>query len=787
MQILHHLGTIRLRLKQAVFLIYIALFGYIAWFSFQEWERAGYLYSLLSSPGRAAAVFIGVLLLGLVFYRLCPLMERLSRLQGWRAACFPLAVIGVIFLIQLALLLAIGQTTFMYDPYRVFDEALRMLSSHTVSGTALEGYFSIYPNNIFFAILCYWLLLPASALGISDAGLMLLLQIVNAIAMDLAIWIGYRMMRRCAGGFPASLFLLLCFLNPLVYLWPGFAYTSTFSMPFIIGACNLFLLLLASLAKDSAAPQAAGQDKTPSADSAGRRPDCGSLRPILYAVLLGIVLMVGFRIRATVIITLIAGLICLLLPGLRIRRTLSCLAALILSLALSYAGTAAIQNAYVNFDYTDTAFPVVSWLAMGANPEYDGMFNTEDYYDTLHAPTKEEKEAINQEKLSSRLQELGLSGWLSLAGRKLVLTWADGSDDYVSYLNQYAHTGKLHTYLLEDKKDFILFYMQVMRVLLFLASILAAAFLLPSRRWRGDSSSSERMCLLLLCLNLIGGSAFHVLWETGELYSLCFSFLLFLAAAWGLAQCFSLPALSLPGIFRREFIRLRGRAVPAGIIPASIALVCTAAAAGWMWNHTDAFTAVPVSRHETAIAQRTYTNSEEPGLTAGETLTQTFQTDQAFNRVCLRVKNVSSEAKDSRYQISVVSEDGTPVLYTEVTGQDVFDYDYLYLSTADTVIPNGLTTYTITVGCMTGTSESSIAFLRYDTGSHDAYPGGSLAVSGEVQERADLNFLVYHSYEDMYFRPAAWYALCTLVTAGGCLLFLSFLLPSRRWTDKSIR
>ncbi len=772
MELLHSPGGLRRRLTQAVFLIYTGIFGYIAWFSLQEWERAGYLYSLLSSPGRACAVLLGCLLLGLVLYRLSPLARRAAALEGRAALWLPLAAIAVLFLGQLALLLAIGQTTFMYDPYRTFDEALRMLESHSLSGTALEGYFSIYPNNIFFTLLCYWLFLPASALGLTDASLMLLLQIVNALCMDLAVWLGFRMMRRFAGGFPAVLFLLLCLLNPLVYLWPGFAYTSTFSMPFFVGGCHLFLLLFQQLcsggageASASRPPQGGGtqaMDTGEAADGGGRA--LPRLRPgstaaaLLLSVLLGLVLCAGFRIRATVVIVLIAGLIAmLLLPRLRLRRAACCSAVLLASLALSYAGTAAIQSSYTRFDYSDTAFPVASWLAMGANEESDGMFNTADYYDTLNAPTKEEKTARNMEKLSSRLQEMGVTGWLSLAGRKLVRTWADGSDDYVSYLNQYARTGKVHTYLLEDKKDFVLFYMQAMRLFLFLASIAAACFALCRR--------DGAVLPLLLCLTLVGGSLFHVLWETGELYSLCFSFILFLAAAWGMAQLFSLPALQAK------------RHSP---VPAVLSLAAVSVCLAWMLLHTEAFTAAPLSRHETAIAQRTYTDSTEAGLTQGESLTQTFVTSQAFNRVCLRVKNVSPDARDSRYQISVVAEDGTPVLYTEVTGQDVFDYDYLYLSTADTVVPQGETAYTITVGCLSGTADSSVAFLRYDTGAHDAYPGGALSVNGQPQEKADLNFLVYHSYDDTYFRPAAWYGLCALTALGGSLLVLSFLLPYLR-------
>ena len=38
---------------------------------------------------------------------------------------------------------------------------------------------------------------------------------------------------------------------------------------------------------------------------------------------------------------------------------------------------------------------------------------------------KQKKKAVNEEKLRTRLEKLGIRGWLDLAGRKLVRTWAD--------------------------------------------------------------------------------------------------------------------------------------------------------------------------------------------------------------------------------------------------------------------------------------------------------------------------------------------------------------------------
>ena len=724
-------------------LIFTAAAAYITRFTFTEWDRAGFLYPLLSRAEQIAVIAAGVLLIA----ALCGIFLRfMASASEKKERFFTVLVFTILFAGQLLLICSIGQSTFMYDPYRVFDEALHMLSTHTVSGTVMEGYYGIYPNNIPFTLICYWILSIGSAFGLADTGLMVLLQILNALCMDLAVFLTFCILKNWCTGNAARLFLFLCLINPLVYLWPGFAYTSTFSMPFLMGALFLFLLLIHS-------------------DSKKSQIRCGAL--------LGLVLILGFKIRATVMITLIAAAIWALLgfAG-KLRALLPGFLALILSLAVSLSAFGAIQKHYVDFDYTDTAFPVVSWLAMGALEETDGMFNTQDYYDTRNAPTKEAKQTLNEQKLSRRLKDLGPSGILRLAGRKMVRTWADGTDDYVSYLNQYADTGKLHTFLLEDKKDFLVCYMQMMRCFLFLFTTIGSLLLLIRRKTPDRFLTEQEKPLLLLQLNLLGGTLFHVLWETGELYSLCFSFLLFALAAAGFDALYCRPSEARADT-SLSVHRFGGPA-------AAVLVLIAAGTAGWLFCHTADFIHTPVKRHDSVISQKTYTSSEQSGLTAGNTLEQTFCTDKPFNRVCVRVKNVLPEGRDSEYFVTVTSENGEVLLSQTVTGNDVFDYDYFYFGLDTQARPEDLTEYTIRITCLKGDESNSIAFLRYDTGNHDAYLPGTLSENGVAVNKADLNFMIYCSYEDTYFRPGSWYFLCAVLLLGELLLAVCYALQNRR-------
>ena len=356
-------------------------------------------------PGMVIAIGAGSLLLFLLFLALLPLLRKLSARQE---RLLLLGVLAVIFLGQPALIFGIHQSTFMYDPYRVFDEALHMQTTHTVSGTAMEGYYAIYPNNIPFTLLIYWIVRLGAGLGLTDTGLMVLLQMLNALCMDAAVFFTAILLKKYVSILSMRLFLVICLLNPLVYLWPGFVYTSTVSMPFIMGGLLLFLELF--------------QEERP-------------YRKNFLAVGLGIVVLVlGFQIRATVLITLIAGIIYFVLGVLpqtagrdsigtapdqkhtpTRKSTISSAIILLLSMAVTFSAWESIQRQYMNFGTTDTAFPVVSWLAMGL--EGDGMFNTQDYYDT------EKCRHCGREKSRQRRRDpvpgwkkLGIRGWLDLAG-----------------------------------------------------------------------------------------------------------------------------------------------------------------------------------------------------------------------------------------------------------------------------------------------------------------------------------------------------------------------------------
>ncbi len=744
-------------------ILFAGICAYIAWFALQYFERMEYLDVVLAKGEKiflmAAGVCFTVALCVAFFWLERMAAEKLtSEKKRVLEILFVAGSLGILLLGQLVLIKAIAQSTFMFDSGRLYDEAVHMLESHTVDGSAMDGYLAIYPNNIPATILFYWILSAGAAFGLGEPQFMTLLQVGNALCMDGAVLLTYFILRGFVDRKCARMFFLLCLINPMTYIWGGFVYTTTYCMPFLMGALLLFLSLL--------------------------RENRGIFR-IWKGILLGGILAVGLRLRATLIITLLACGIYLFFERLSVfsfrteregktwkLKKYGSFLAFLFSLCMFFSALRAIENSYVKFDTTDTAFPVESWLAMGL--EGNGGFNGRDYYDTRNASTAQEKKKINRQKLCERLERLGVDGWLALAGEKMTFLWEDGTDTYRANLDQYVTHNGFHTYLMEDNADFLALLMQIMRAFCFLFAAIGAFV------WLFRNKKRERTELLtpvhLLQLNFIGGIFFHILWEDGELYSLSFTFLLFALAAWGITEC------------EKGIEEVRERKPALGYLSMGGTLILALFSVGifvGMGSHAIDFTETPIWRESFVIKQVTYSSVVQEALTEGNVLTQTFTTNQPFNMLAVRTSGAVAVEADSEYHVTLVDKTGRMLLELFFPGNTAYPMDYVYFPLDGVEEPIIFNDYILTITCIRGTPEGSIGFLRYDTGNHDAYLGGELYENGVPEEKADLDFNVFYKYESPYMEQRDFRLLrgsllagMGLITAG--MAFLSGYKPGKK-------
>lgn len=161
------------------------------------------------------------------------------------------------------------------DTSRVIDQAMAMADTQDGKLNNEMLYFARYGNNYPFTILLYYLYRIVRFFG---AGYFVpFLMILNTILIDISGVFAIKLVRMLRGNLWGIRIMVLFLLCPTTYVWLLFTYTNTFSMPFVMGILYFGI-------------------------KAMRRREHRILNIILAAILGA----VGFQIRATTIIPVIA-------------------------------------------------------------------------------------------------------------------------------------------------------------------------------------------------------------------------------------------------------------------------------------------------------------------------------------------------------------------------------------------------------------------------------------------------------------------------------------------------
>ena len=734
-------------------LLLLALFSlYIGIFAFWRWD-ASWLRELDTVPVQILFVLVFALFLCAALVLLARLIRRLPEksLKRLSFLCILLLAIGQL------VFLAVIQPQLRYDQLKVFDMAVEMLRTHTISGTYETGYFARYTNNYPLTILTYWFLLLLSNLGVPEAWFMPAVQLVNVGCITLSIWLGYLIFRELKGQRPAVFYLAVCVLCPLSYVWGGYFYTATASMPFLMGILYLYLRLRKSPDTDAQSSVSAKAKNRESKTTAQTR------RRILLCSLLGILAIWGFKLRATAVIALIAVCIDLVLrlwrqrkDGLfsllkaRVRSWALPGAAFLLTAALSLGLFSTAVNRYVAFDYKNTGFPMVHWVMMSAR--WDGAFDQNDELYTSSFETKEEKIEADLKVLKERISEAGPLGLISLAGRKLLNTWVDGTDSYLAE-NSYARYSKAYDYLLGDKSGFLTLYSQAFRALNMLVMGICAitAFVRLKKR-------KVLPPMFLIQLTVLGCMAFHLIWETNPLYSISFTFLCLILLSDGIYSLAGSEA-SAP-VLKKSWI---GGA--AGFAVLAILLVLG----------KKELVDTPIEAWDYSVNQYQYAGGSDGYVSSyDQSYVQTFTADKPFNRISIRAINTVGPYNQSAFTVKLTDENGAVIYENDRFLSGLVDQTSNYEFILDEIIPDGPTVYTLEISPGYIHGEDSLEFLSYNTGNCNMYAGGSLTVAGEEREKGDLAFAVYEYEVTTYFSLKQYLVLCAamLLLAAGLVFGL---------------
>lgn len=386
---------------------------------------------------------------------------------------------------QAILILAIdvGQIT---DPFIVNDQALSIAKGIENTIDSDMGYFAAYGNNYFVVVATIYFYKILMFFGISDFNFYF--ELLNVFMIDLTVFLLYKSVKICFNKQKATKYLFISVFNPLNYVMIFWFYTATYSMPLTVG----IIYLAISIWKD-----------------------CDSHKKINYfkVAVIAIISVLGYFLRPTVLIPLIAVFICFLLV-IRINkklmiRAVTFAAIFLITGVLVYSTVHYQVYKYVEDDSGN--FPLTHWVMLGLDKE--GRATSEAQFYTASFEGKEAKTEANIKEIKNKLKKMGVGGFLEHLAEKLQVTWTDGTADYVSRARQGTNFGELHSWIFGERDSFFIVFCQMFRVLtLGLAAVCIFVQIL----------NKKYDVRFLFSLTLLGVIVFYLIWEAKEAYSLPF-------------------------------------------------------------------------------------------------------------------------------------------------------------------------------------------------------------------------------------------------------------------------
>lgn len=438
------------------------------------------LYSNNSYAGSIVAMLLMAFLTAVVLF------------LGWRklGSCdrrFTVVLFASLVLLQIGFLLFVSHPMAISDPARVQNEALLMVQKRHGQMNMKDAYFQRYPNNHFIVVLFYYYYKILYFFGIHKVWIPTV--ILNMLCINAGILLSWLTAENWKGPSAANLLLGLFIICPTTYVWLTTVYTNTISFPFVMAV----IYLCQCLQKN------------------GGKRSC--------LILLGAVMAVGYWVRPTTIIPIIAVVIYSVLCMLRNRQRFMQKQYLVktgitaMIFLCCFAGCGKLVDRHVDQEKLTGQFPIEHWIMMGLNQESAGGFSRSDEAYTLSYATKAEKRAADVQRIRQRLSRMGVSGVGIQAAVKMFSVWALSDDDCFSKAEYASDFPGLYRYFMGDDNDWYLLFMQAFRFLTFV--FLTISILGQLRKKEIDES-------FIISLTFLGAVLFFILWEANRKYNVCF-------------------------------------------------------------------------------------------------------------------------------------------------------------------------------------------------------------------------------------------------------------------------
>lgn len=610
--------------KIILYLTSVLLLGCLGWIFIHAVCAVPQAKNIFKDKNMLPVIVAGTLFLLLLFLKLSVISRSWQKHTLLRGT----VVVFLMILILQFLYLYYVRYWVGYDNLLVLDEAWHMQKTGHISPDFYDSYFQRYPHNHPIVIVLYWALWAAGKLGIAD--LYWTPHLLGLVCMDTALVFMWKLTCETADVHRGFLLAVLSLLNPVIYIWMPWHYTTVSLLPFLLM--------------------------------------CG----------------------------------------------------------MTWTLTGAVRNHYADFDSSDKEFPPVHFVMMGVGE--DGTYKKQDVEFTEAISGEKEKTRANLQETEKRIRDLGGAGLLSLAGRKMLITWQDGSCGFQSEWLYPLKDSRIFQYICVERNDPFLCWAQIFYVLVLFLTIWGTI---------SDMRNGRTGVGLLMRLLLLGNILFYLGWEAQNRYSIGMNgVLLFLAAD------------ALDGLCA-EKAKTAGRSLQKLAEKKNVWRIMT----GTMAVILVVLLYRPLFTEETSWREFSVRNIYRAGknlenIVSGERVTQTFTASSAFDCILVQGYLKNGEVSDGGCQVEIQDETGKTLVSTFLTAQQIAE-NQLDLS-FEPVVPEKETVYTIVIEPRGIRKDHALQLYRFNS-SMDLYPNGKLSRNGK-EENGNLIFSVYQIKTGTIFR-----------------------------------
>ncbi|MBQ6686896.1 MAG: glycosyltransferase family 39 protein [Bacilli bacterium] len=595
-------------------------------------------------------------------------------------------IVFVLLILQFLLLLL---STFVISSIPQVDliHILTEINSLNHTGTILNNtYFSVYPNNRFLLILLYGLQ------KISPENSYVIFYLLSSVSITVMSYFTYKTVNKLYDINKGLLSLFICVLSPIFYLYVSYYYTDVLMLP--IASIIIYLIV--------------------------KNKDEENLKSnIIYGLVIGVLSIIGYKIRAVAIFLLVAYFVYLVFTK-NILFIIKKFLPIVVGAFITLFCIGQIENNFFPNVDANKEFPMTHWIMMGANKNNYGYYSQDDYNLSSSALTKEERSELNIKEIKNRIIGMTPYEMTRQLVVKLVSVWGKGDYSYQKYLELVNEFNPSYRYLLEDKNIVINYLLQFSKIVVMFMAILSLINIYKSNK------------VSIMAIALFGAVFFYIIWEVCPRYGLSF-----------------LPWLIIIGTNSYDALKEKCDKISLNkyfkytILGVTILLFILG------FNYYTS-----ISLKENMVAKDDVSKIKYVALNKDNYITQSLDLYDDFNKIRLKFK-YTEQSLDDTYYLELLDEKNNIVYKHEFTNKDLVNEKYTNFILDKTY---GKGKYTIK---LSSNSEKNLdVYIAYKE-EFDYYPEGVLKLNGDI-ETGDLIFEIVNQEKRPIYSYLEYFGIIAL-------------------------